>query len=48
MIKYVLFDLDGTLIHFDHTEFLSRYMHLLVKSKILCKIIGTIFNGLTS
>lgn len=29
MIKYVLFDLDGTLIHFDHTEFLSRYMHLL-------------------
>ena len=29
MIKYVFFDLDGTLIHFDHTEFINRYMHLL-------------------
>lgn len=29
MIKYVFFDLDGTLIHFDHTEFIKRYMYLL-------------------
>lgn len=29
MIKHVLFDLDGTLIHFDHVLFVKNYVNLL-------------------
>jgi len=29
MIKHVLFDLDGTLIHFDHVLFVKNYVSLL-------------------
>ena len=28
-IKYLLFDLDGTLLHFDLDEFVSGYLHLI-------------------
>lgn len=31
MIKHVLFDLDGTLIHFDHALFVDNYVKLLSK-----------------
>jgi len=31
MIKHVLFDLDGTLIHFDHVLFVKNYVSLLSK-----------------
>lgn len=31
MIKHVLFDLDGTLIHFDHSLFVKNYVSLLSK-----------------
>ena len=31
MIKHVLFDLDGTLIHFDHVLFVKKYVSLLSK-----------------
>jgi FMN phosphatase YigB (HAD superfamily) len=31
MIKHVLFDLDGTLIHFDHILFVKNYVSLLSK-----------------
>ncbi|WP_110953841.1 HAD family hydrolase [Anaerosinus massiliensis] len=31
MIKHVLFDLDGTLIHFDHMLFVENYVKLLSK-----------------
>ncbi|WP_455577238.1 HAD family hydrolase [Anaerosinus sp.] len=29
MIKHILFDLDGTLIHFDHHLFMENYLNLL-------------------
>ena len=29
MIKHILFDLDGTLIHFDHNLFIQNYLKLL-------------------
>lgn len=31
MIQHVLFDLDGTLIHFDHKYFIQTYIQLLSK-----------------
>ena len=29
MYKVILFDLDGTLIHFDHHLFMENYLNLL-------------------
>lgn len=29
MLKYILFDMDGTLLHFDHEEFAREYFTLL-------------------
>jgi FMN phosphatase YigB (HAD superfamily) len=30
-IKYLLFDLDGTLLHFDMTQFISQYLNMIKK-----------------
>lgn len=31
MIQHILFDLDGTLLHFDHMQFVKNYLGLLSK-----------------